>query len=247
VSSASILPGASTSDDPVAVSFDAVTKTYPTKTESVNALDNVSFKVQRGTAIAIVGPSGSGKTTLLNMAAGLDFPTSGSVKVAGLPTSELEREPLQKFRNETVGVVFQQFFLIDHLSVFQNVMVPLIPREIPSAEKTRRILDSIAKVGLADKAARLPSELSGGELQRVAIARGLVGDASVILADEPTGNLDSKKGSEIVELLVAESRERHKTVLIATHDLRVLEHVDGVVHLEDGKLVKTEGRGVSTA
>ena len=247
MSSANATSAASTPDDSVAVAFESVTKTYPTKTESVNALDNVSFKVQRGAAIAIVGPSGSGKTTLLNMAAGLDFPTSGSVRVAGLPTSELEREPLQKFRNETVGVVFQQFFLIDHLSVFQNVLVPLIPREISSAEKSKRILDSIAKVGLANKADRLPSELSGGELQRVAIARGLVGDASVILADEPTGNLDSKKGSEIVELLVAESRERHKTVLIATHDLRVLEHVDGVVHLEDGKLFKVEGRGISTA
>jgi len=234
-------------DDSAIISFDAVTKTYPTKSESVNALDAVSFKVERGAAVAIVGPSGSGKTTLLNMAAGLDFPSQGSVRVGGVLTSELEREPLQKFRNEMVGVVFQQFFLIDHLSVFQNVMVPLIPREIPSAEKSKRILDSIAKVGLADKADRLPSELSGGELQRVAIARGLVGDASVILADEPTGNLDSKRGSEIVGLLVAESRERRKTVLIATHDLRVLDRVDGVVYLEDGRLSKIEGRGVRNA
>lgn len=234
-------------DDSAIISFDSVTKTYPTKSESVNALDAVSFKVERGAAVAIVGPSGSGKTTLLNMAAGLDFPSQGSVRVGGVLTSELEREPLQKFRNEMVGVVFQQFFLIDHLSVFQNVMVPLIPREIPSAEKSKRILDSIAKVGLADKADRLPSELSGGELQRVAIARGLVGDASVILADEPTGNLDSKRGSEIVGLLVAESRERRKTVLIATHDLRVLDRVDGVVYLEDGRLSKIEGRGVRNA
>jgi putative ABC transport system ATP-binding protein len=233
--------------DSSVIHFESVTKTYPTKSESVNALDHVSFKVERGSAIAIVGPSGSGKTTLLNMAAGLDFPTSGHVEVAGFATSELQREPLQKFRNEVVGVVFQQFFLIDHLSVFQNVSVPLLPREVPSAEKSRRVLEAISKVGLADKADRLPSELSGGELQRVAIARGLVGDASVILADEPTGNLDSKKGSEIVGLLVAESRERHKTVLIATHDLRVLEHVDGVVHLEDGRLSKIEGRGISTA
>jgi putative ABC transport system ATP-binding protein len=231
--------------DSTIISFESVTKTYPTRSESVNALDAISFKVQRGSAVAVVGPSGSGKTTLLNMAAGLDFPTQGSVVVAGIATNNLEREPLQKFRNETVGVVFQQFFLIDHLSVFQNVIVPLIPRDIPSSEKARRALDSIAKVGLADKADRYPSELSGGELQRVAIARGLVGDASLILADEPTGNLDSKRGSEIVSLLVAESRERMKTVLIATHDLRVLDHVDGVVHLEDGRLSKIEGRGVT--
>lgn len=235
---------ASSSDSSV-ISFDSVTKTYPTRSESVNALENISFKVEKGATVAVIGPSGSGKTTLLNMAAGLDFPTSGSVKVAGILTSELQREPLQKFRNETVGVVFQQFFLIDHLSVFQNVSVPLIPREVSSAEKSRRILDAIAKVGLADKVRRLPSELSGGELQRVAIARGLVGDSSVILADEPTGNLDSKKGSEIVDLLVAESRERRKTVLIATHDLRVIDHVDGVIRLEDGRLSKIEGTGVS--
>jgi putative ABC transport system ATP-binding protein len=233
-------------DDSV-ISFEQVTKTYPTRSESVNALDSVSFKVDQGTVVAIVGPSGSGKTTLLNMAAGLDFPSRGSVKVKGILTSALEREPLQKFRNETVGVVFQQFFLIDHLSVFQNIMVPLIPRETPYADKEKKILDAISKVGLGNKADRLPSELSGGELQRVAIARGLVGDASVILADEPTGNLDSRRGSEIVGLLVAESRERQKTVLIATHDLRVLDRVDGVVYLEDGKLAKLEGRGVRAA
>ena len=233
--------------DPAVIVFDSVTKTYPTRSESVNALDGVSLRVDRGRVVAIVGPSGSGKTTLLNMAAGLDFPSSGSVTVDGHLTSKLEREPLQKFRNEVVGVVFQQFFLIDHLSVFQNVMVPLIPREIPGSEKAKRILDSIAKVGLADKAERLPSELSGGELQRVAIARGLVGDAAIILADEPTGNLDSKKGAEIVSLLVAESRERGKTVLIATHDIRVLDQVDGVVYLQDGRLSKVEGRGVTTA
>jgi putative ABC transport system ATP-binding protein len=241
------MTAAAPNEDSSAISFDSVTKTYPTKSDSVNALDSVSFRVERGAVVAVVGPSGSGKTTLLNMAAGLDFPSRGSVRVGGISTMELEREPLQKFRNETVGVVFQQFFLIDHLSVFQNVMVPLIPREIPSAEKSRKILDAIAKVGLSDKADRLPSELSGGELQRVAIARGLVGDASVILADEPTGNLDSKRGSEIVGLLVAESRERQKTVLIATHDLRVLDRVDGVVYLEDGRLSRIEGKGVRTA
>jgi putative ABC transport system ATP-binding protein len=241
------MTAAAPSEDSSAISFDSVTKTYPTKSDSVNALDSVSFKIERGAVVAVVGPSGSGKTTLLNMAAGLDFPSRGSVRVGGISTTELEREPLQKFRNETVGVVFQQFFLIDHLSVFQNVMVPLIPREIPSAEKSRKILDAIAKVGLSDKADRLPSELSGGELQRVAIARGLVGDASVILADEPTGNLDSKRGAEIVGLLVAESRERQKTVLIATHDLRVLDRVDGVVYLEDGRLSSIQGKGVRTA
>jgi putative ABC transport system ATP-binding protein len=234
-------------DDLVSVTFESVTKTYSTKLDSVNALDSVSLTVDKGGVVAIVGPSGSGKTTLLNMAAALDFPTTGSVRVGGIETAELKMEPLQKFRNEIVGVVFQQFFLIDHLTVFENVMVPLIPRDIPSKEKERRILEAISRVGLAGKEERRPGELSGGELQRVAIARGMVGDPKVILADEPTGNLDSKKGSEIVDLLVAESRERQKTILIATHDLRILERVDGVVYLQDGKLTKVEGRCVRTA
>lgn len=229
-----------------AVVFDSVTKAYSSKAESVKALDAVSFSVERGGIVAVVGPSGSGKTTLLNMAAALDFPTQGTVKVAGLVTSALGKEDLQKFRNETVGVVFQQFFLISHMTVFQNVMIPLIPRHLSSGEKTKRILESIADVGLADKAGRLPSELSGGELQRAAVARGMVGDAPVILADEPTGNLDHKRGSEVMDILVEESRERSKTVLIATHDLRLLDRVDGIVYLEDGKITKVEGRRVKT-
>jgi putative ABC transport system ATP-binding protein len=224
-----------------AVAFESVTKAYSNKAESVKALDAVSFKVEKGAIVAVVGPSGSGKTTLLNMAAALDFPTEGSVRVAGVVTSALGRDDLQKFRNETVGVVFQQFFLIGHLSVFQNVMVPLIPRHLSSGEKSRRILEAIAKVGLAEKAERLPSELSGGELQRAAIARGIVGDPPVILADEPTGNLDHKRGSEVMDILVEESRERGKTVLIASHDLRILDRVDGIVYLEDGGITKIEG------
>jgi putative ABC transport system ATP-binding protein len=229
-----------------AIAFDSVTKAYTSKTESVKALDSVSFRVERGGIVAVVGPSGSGKTTLLNMAAALDFPTQGTVKVEGVVTSALGKDDLQKFRNETVGVVFQQFFLIGHMTVFQNVMIPLIPRHLPTAEKSKRIPESIADVGLGDKAGRLPSELSGGELQRAAIARGMVGDAPVILADEPTGNLDHKRGSEVMDTLVEESRERSKTVLIATHDLRLLDRVDGIVYLEDGKITKVEGRRVQT-
>jgi ABC-type lipoprotein export system ATPase subunit len=224
--------------------FDSVTRSYSTKTEAVNALDSVSFGVENGGLVAVVGPSGSGKTTLLNMAAALDFPTKGSVKVNGVVTSNLAKDDLQRYRNETVGVVFQQFFLIGHLTIFQNVMIPLIPRRMPSEEKASRILGAIARVGLEGKAERLPSELSGGELQRAAIARGLVGDAPVILADEPTGNLDHKKGSEIMDILVGESRERGKTILIATHDLRIVDRVDGIVYLEDGEITKVEGRRV---
>lgn len=229
-----------------AIVFDSVTRAYSSKAESVKALDAVTFRVEKGGIVAVVGPSGSGKTTLLNMAAALDFPTQGTVRVEGLVTSALGKDELQRFRNETVGVVFQQFFLISHMTVFQNVMVPLIPRRLSSGEKTKRILESIADVGLADKAGRLPSELSGGELQRAAVARGMVGGAPVILADEPTGNLDHKRGSEVMDILVEESRERSKTVLIATHDLRLLDRVDGIVYLEDGRITKVEGRRIQT-
>jgi putative ABC transport system ATP-binding protein len=235
------------STDAPAILFESVTRSYSGKGDTVKALDSVSFSVDKGGLVGVVGPSGSGKTTLLNMAAALDFPSTGTVKVAGLTTSSLEKEDLQKFRNETVGVVFQQFFLIGHLTLFQNVMVPLIPRKLSSVEKSKKILDSISKVGLASKAERLPSQLSGGELQRAAIARGIVGDAPVILADEPTGNLDHKKGAEVLEILVEESRIRKKTVLIATHDLRILDRVDGMIHLEDvedGAIEKVEGKGV---
>ncbi len=231
--------------DAPAVEFVSVTKSYTTKSETVRALDAVSFKVEKGAIVAVVGPSGSGKTTLLNMAAALDFPSEGSVRVAGVATSDLGKDDLQRFRNQTVGVVFQQFFLIGHLTVFQNVMVPLIPRQLSSADKSRRIIDALSMVGLSDKAGRLPSELSGGELLRAAIARGIVGDAPVILADEPTGNLDHRRGFEVVDILVEESRTRGKTVLISTHDLRILDRVDGTVFLEDGELVRTEGKRVS--
>ncbi len=235
------------SDGHSAVEFGSVSKTYSTKYETVTALDSVTVRVEKGGVVAVAGPSGSGKTTLLNMAAALDFPTQGTVRVAGTTTADLKGERLQKFRNEVVGVVFQQFFLIDHLTVYGNVMVPLIPRDLPAEEKGRRVMEAVEKVGLKGKERRLPGELSGGELQRVAIARGIVGDAGVILADEPTGNLDSKKGSEIVDLLIGESRGRGKTVLIATHDQRVLDRVDGIVFLQDGRVSRTEGKGIDVA
>jgi len=227
-----------------AIVFESVTKSYKKKEETVTALDCVSFTVDKGALVAIVGPSGSGKTTILNLTAALDFPTQGSVTVAGVGISKLAKEDLQKFRNETVGVIFQQFFLIDHLTVFENVMIPLIPRSMPSAEKSKRILGAIAQVGLESKSGRLPSELSGGEVQRAAIARGIVGDPSVLLADEPTGNLDVKRGLEIMDILAMESKEKGKTVLVATHDLRVLDKADGIIYLEDGRIAKIEGNRV---
>jgi putative ABC transport system ATP-binding protein len=190
---------------------------------------------------AVVGRSGSGKTTLLNLIAALDFPTEGSVRVDGIETSALLRSELQKYRNEKVGMIFQQFFLIDHMTAKENVKVPLIPRKYLSSEQKDELVNSVlAKVGLADKGGRLISELSGGELQRVAVARGLVGNSGILLADEPTGNLDLTTGLKIMELLAGESKNERKTVIISTHDPRILGLVDRTLYLQDGVLLRDE-------
>lgn len=233
-------------DEPKAASvvLKAVSRVYETEDEQSKALDGASLTIARGGIVALVGPSGSGKTTLLNMIAAFDFPSEGTVRVEGHLTSELKGRALQDYRNEVIGMVFQQFFLVDHLSVTENVMVPLLPRKIPPEEKMIAAVETLNKVGLGGKLKRLPSELSGGELQRVAIARAIAGDPKVILADEPTGNLDLKRGLEIVDILKSESR-RGKTVVIATHDPRILEHVDGVAYLEDGVLKRVEGSSIT--
>jgi putative ABC transport system ATP-binding protein len=227
-----------------ALALSSVTRTYGNDMDQTKAVDSISLMVNKGGIIALVGPSGSGKTTLLNLMAALDFPTSGSVVVYGVDTAQLQGSGLQRFRNETVGVVFQQFFLIDHLSALENVMVTLLPRKISPEAKKEQAKEALEKVGLGTKGGRYPSQLSGGELQRVAIARGIVGDPQVILADEPTGNLDLKRGMEIVEILAAESKARDKTVVIATHDPRILERVDGAAYLEDGVLTRVEGSSI---
>jgi putative ABC transport system ATP-binding protein len=190
---------------------------------------------------AVVGPSGSGKTTLLNLIAALDFPTEGSVRVDGIETSTLQRDELQKYRNEKIGMIFQQFFLIDHMTAKENVKVPLIPRNYLSSEQKDELVNSVlAKVGMGDKGGRLTSELSGGELQRVAVARGLVGNSAILLADEPTGNLDLTTGLKIMQLLAEESKNEGKTVIISTHDPRILGLVDRTLNLQDGVLLRDE-------
>jgi putative ABC transport system ATP-binding protein len=234
------------SEKKYSVVISKASKRYVTETEQVSALSSISLRIEEGSITALVGPSGSGKTTLLNIIAALDFPTSGSVTVHGLEASSLGASELQKFRNEVVGVVFQQFFLIDHLTALENVMTPLLPRNLKPENKRAQALEALEKVGLGNKAQRYPSELSGGELQRVAIARGIVGDPRVILADEPTGNLDLKRGLDIVDLLASESGVRGKTVVIATHDTRILDHVAGVAYLDDGVLTKIEGQSITS-
>jgi ABC-type lipoprotein export system ATPase subunit len=229
----------------VIIRLDSVSKSYPGENQS--ALNGITLGIERGASVAVMGPSGSGKTTLLNLIAALDFPTDGRVTVDGVTTSQLSGKSLQEFRNEKVGMIFQQYFLVDHLTVFENVMVPLIPRKIQAKEKNIMVTESLAKVGLGEKLDRVPARLSGGELQRVAFARGIVGNPDIILADEPTGNLDFKLGSKIIELLADQSRKEGKTVIIASHDSRVIDFVDGVAHLEDGVISKVEGSSIVQA
>ena len=224
------------------IEFRSVSRVYESKSnEKVRALSNLTLTIRDASMTAVTGPSGSGKTTLLNLIASLDFPTEGSVKVDGVETSTLFRGELQKYRNEKVGMIFQQFFLIDHMTAKENVMVPLIPRKYLDSEQKDELVNSVlARVGLGDKGSRLISELSGGELQRVAVARGLVGNSAILLADEPTGNLDLTTGLKIMELLAEESKNEGKTVIISTHDPRILRLVDRTLYLQDGVLLRDE-------
>jgi putative ABC transport system ATP-binding protein len=198
-------------------------------------LDRVSLDVEEHDAVAIVGPSGSGKSTLLGLIAGLDVPTAGSIVVAGVDVTRLGEAALARFRRETIGYVFQSYHLIPTLTAVENVAVPLeLAGERHALARARTLLE---QVGLADRAHHYPVQLSGGEQQRVALARAVALDPPLLLADEPTGNLDSATGAAIVELLFALNRERGSTLLLVTHDPALAERADRVVSLRDGRVV----------
>jgi len=201
----------------------------------VKALDRVSFTVEAGQWIAIMGPSGSGKTTLLNILGCLDQATSGAVRIDGVDTCTLTRAELARFRAETVGFVFQQFHLIPHLTALENVMLAQYFHSMTDESEARRALD---RVGLGDRARHLPSQLSGGEQQRVAIARALVNDPKIILADEPTGNLDAANEHIVLDLLT-ELHQQGRTILMVTHDDQVGRRADIRFDLEHGRIVET--------
>ncbi|GAA0980378.1 ABC transporter ATP-binding protein [Acrocarpospora macrocephala] len=214
-------------------------RTYP-GTPPVESLRGVDLTVRAGELVAVVGPSGSGKTTLLNLAAGLDRPTTGSVRLAGQAVENLSDRRLSGLRAYALGVVFQQFFLMDHLSSVDNVANGLLYRGVPADERRRAAAAALDRVGLAHRAGHPAGKLSGGERQRVAIARALVGWPALILADEPTGNLDSVSGAQILALL----RDLHSdgvTLLVITHDATVAEACPRRVDLRDGRIVADTG------
>jgi len=201
------------------------------------ALDGVDLELGSGEFVAIVGPSGSGKSTLLNLVGALDVPTTGRVHIAGQDIARLRDAELSALRNRHLGFVFQQFNLIPTLTAAQNVEVALAPMRMPRTERAERVHELLAAVGLGERAHHIPSKLSGGEQQRVAIARALANDPHVLLADEPTGNLDSSTGAEIIDLLLSLSGDQRRTVVLVTHDDDVAGRAERVVRMRDGRLV----------
>ncbi|MFI1151479.1 ABC transporter ATP-binding protein [Streptomyces sp. NPDC020817] len=208
---------------------------------AVHALRGVSFEVERGRLTALKGRSGSGKTTLLNLVGGLDTPTGGSVVLDGTDLAGLDEEGLLALRRDRIGFVFQSFGLIPVLTAVENVGVPMRMRKIPAKQREERARTLLALVGLADHAEQRPGELSGGQQQRVAVARALANEPALIIADEPTGQLDSETGRSIMQLLRAVVRSEGVTALVATHDPALIELADRVVELRDGRIVDTSG------
>ena len=226
-------------DDYVINTIDLV-KVYKVGHLEFPALRGINLKVKKGEFISIVGPSGSGKSTLLNMLGALDRPTSGYVFIDGINIFSLNDNQLAEFRNSKIGFVFQAYNLIPRATVIKNVELPMIVKGIPKAERFKRAYELLKRVGLEDKIYRKPLELSGGEQQRVAIARALVNQPSIVLADEPTGNIDSKAGYEIVNLLKEINSEFGTTFIIVTHNPEVANATERIIHIRDGKIYKEE-------
>ncbi|RLG09162.1 macrolide ABC transporter ATP-binding protein [Candidatus Pacearchaeota archaeon] len=214
-----------------------ISKIYSSGKVKVQALDNVFLKVDKGEFVAIMGPSGSGKSTLLHIIGFLDKPTSGKYFFQGEDTSNFDEDKLSFLRNRFIGFVFQFFNLLPRLNAFENVELPLIYAGISKKERKKRVEEVLEKVNIIHRANHRPSELSGGEQQRVAIARALVTGAEIILADEPTGNLDTKTGEEIMKLF-KKLNDEGKTIIVVTHDPKVASFADRIIKIIDGKIVE---------
>jgi len=220
------------------ITLRGVTKFYRKGDVEIRALDGIDLAVGERSMVAIVGPSGSGKSTLVHIIGAMDRPTAGEVRVAGRDLGAVPESELTRFRRETVGFVFQTFNLIPNLTALENVTLPMEFNGVPAPERRRRASVLLERLGLAARSAHKPRELSGGEQQRVAIARALANDPPVVVADEPTGNLDSKTGAAMYELLREVARER--TVLVVTHAEPLAQMSDRVLHITDGRLADTQ-------
>lgn len=211
---------------------------YTMGQETVRALDGINLKIEEGEFVGILGPSGSGKSTLLYMLGGLDQPTKGHITVQGRDITTLDEDGLARYRRQMIGFVFQSFNLISTMTAVENVEFPMIFARVPPKQRYERASYLLETVGLGDRLSHKPTELSGGQQQRVAIARALVNDPSLVLADEPTGNLDSKSGGEVIEFLQRLNQDQGRTVVLVTHDTNVLNVVTRHIHLLDGEIVE---------
>jgi putative ABC transport system ATP-binding protein len=225
--------------DGVLIHTEDLWKTYDMGAIEVHALCGVSFEIERGEYVAIMGPSGSGKSTLMNLVGCLDTPTQGRYWLNGRLVSELTDDELAFIRNKEIGFVFQTFNLLSRATALHNVELPLIYSGIPAGERRLKAEEALRKVELADRMLHRPNELSGGQRQRVAIARALVNDPSLILADEPTGNLDSQTGEEIMRVL-DQLHQAGNTIVLVTHEHDIAAHANRVLHIRDGKIARDE-------
>ena len=225
------------SDAPPVIRLKDLTKIFATDEVETHALSSVNLDIARGEYVSIGGPSGCGKSTLLSILGLLDSPTEGAYELNNRPVAELAASERARVRNREIGFIFQSFNLIGDLTVFENVELPLTYRGMRPAERRQRVTDALERVGMAHRAKHLPSQLSGGQQQRVAVARAVAGEPVILLADEPTGNLDSKSGEAVMELL----RELHQagaTICMVTHDPRYARHAQRNIHLFDGRIVE---------
>lgn len=242
-----VLPDVATAgpdaDGHVVVRLDDVTKTYNTGALEVQALAGVSLTVRAGEYVAIMGPSGSGKSTLMNILGCLDVLTTGRYVLDGQDVAELDDDELAEIRNKRIGFVFQQFNLLPALPAWRNVELPLFYAGVPAGERKRRAMDALARVGLGDRVDHRPGELSGGQQQRVAVARALASDPAMILADEPTGNLDSHSTADVLALL-DELHASGRTIVLITHEAEVAARASRILHVRDGLITDADPEGV---
>ena len=223
--------------EPLIVVTDVV-KQYKREAQSLTVLDRLTLSVEEGDFVALMGPSGSGKTTLLNLIAGIDRPTSGRVVVDGKEISSLSDAALTRWRSSNVGFIFQLYNLIPVLSAFENVELPLLLTKLSKKQRREHVMTALTLVGLADRTSHYPRQLSGGQEQRVAIARAIVSDPALLVADEPTGDLDAKSAQEILDLLGKLNTDLKKTIVMVTHDPHAAERAHKVMHLDKGVLTR---------
>ena len=217
-----------------------LTKVYQMGDNEVRALDGASFTIEKGEMVAIMGPSGSGKSTLMSIIGCLDVPSGGKYMLDGVSVENMDESKLAEIRGQKIGFVFQQFNLLARTSALENVMMPLTYAGVSGKERQNRALKALDRVGLSERTHHAPNELSGGQQQRVAIARALVNEPAILLADEPTGALDSKTGVEIMELFQSLHNDHEQTVILVTHDAYVARHTDRIIKLSDGQIVSDE-------